>query len=125
MLYSSLAAVATSVLLVSQTLAHQNVFHQEGASPDPFASNSKRPVLSKDSYVPSFSGISTFAHLPYVQCWEENVPDDYDIAVMGVPYDIGVTFRTGARFGPSSIREGSKRTKVRAYVKAMCGIDIP
>ncbi|KAG2171513.1 hypothetical protein INT43_008239 [Umbelopsis isabellina] len=111
MLYSPLATVATSVLLVSQALAHQAVYHQESGSPDPFASNSKRPVLSKDSYVPSFSGISTFAHLPYVQCWEENVPDDYDIAVMGVPYDIGVTFRTGARFGPSSIREGSKRTK--------------
>ncbi|CAM0137561.1 hypothetical protein VKS41_003029 [Umbelopsis sp. WA50703] len=111
MLYSSLTAVAASVLLVSQALAHQAVFQQEGGSPDPFASNSKRPVLSKDSYVPSFAGISTFAHLPYVQCWEENVPDDYDIAVMGVPYDIGVTFRTGARFGPSSIRQGSMRTK--------------
>lgn len=70
-----------------------------------------RPVLEKDGYVPSFSGISTFAHLPYLQCWDEGVVEDYDIAVIGAPYDIGVTFRTGARFGPSGIREGSKRIK--------------
>lgn len=71
-----------------------------------------RPILEKDSYVPSFAGISTFAHLPYLQCWEEDANEDYDIAVIGAPYDIGVTFRTGARFGPSGIREGSKRIKV-------------
>lgn len=72
-----------------------------------------RPVLVKDGYVPSFAGISTFAHLPYLQCWEEDANEDYDIAVIGAPYDIGVTFRTGARFGPSGIREGSKRIKVK------------
>ncbi|KAI8087774.1 agmatinase [Gilbertella persicaria] len=94
-----------------------------------------RPVLEKDGYVPSFAGISTFAHLPYLQCWEESVDEDYDIAVIGAPYDIGVTFRTGARFGPSGIREGSKRIKgyntelsinpFKSWAKAVdCG-DIP
>lgn len=111
MLSSTIASIAAAAaLLLMNVDAHQAVFQQEA---DPFAANSKRPVLAKDSYVPSFAGISTFAHLPYVQCWEEDVADDYDIAVMGVPYDIGVTFRTGARFGPSSIRLGSMRTKVR------------
>jgi hypothetical protein len=56
---------------------------------------------------------STFGHLPYLQCWDEGVKEEYDIAVIGAPYDIGVTFRTDARFGPSSIREGSKRIKVK------------
>ncbi|KAI8140249.1 agmatinase [Fennellomyces sp. T-0311] len=70
-----------------------------------------RPILERDGYVPAFSGISTFAHLPYVNCWEEGIVEDFDFAVVGMPYDIGVTFRTGARFGPSGIREGSKRTK--------------
>ncbi|CAO3610303.1 unnamed protein product [Mucor fragilis] len=94
-----------------------------------------RPILEKDSYVPSFAGISTFAHLPYLQCWEEDANEDYDIAVIGAPYDIGVTFRTGARFGPSGIREGSKRIKgynnelhinpFKSWAKAVdCG-DIP
>ncbi|ORX59641.1 agmatinase [Hesseltinella vesiculosa] len=61
--------------------------------------------------MPSFAGISTFAHLPYLQCFDEGVVEDYDVAVLGAPYDIGVTFRTGARFGPSAIRESSKRIK--------------
>ncbi|KAI9306460.1 agmatinase [Cunninghamella echinulata] len=65
--------------------------------------------------MPSFAGISTFAHLPYLQCFQEGIIEDYDIAVVGAPYDIGVTFRTGARFGPSAIREGSKRIKGYNY----------
>ncbi|KAI9249096.1 agmatinase [Helicostylum pulchrum] len=94
-----------------------------------------RPILEKDVYVPAFAGISTFAHLPYLQCWEEGIKEEYDIAVIGAPYDIGVTFRTGARFGPSGIREGSKRIKgyntelginpFKSWAKAVdCG-DIP
>lgn len=112
MLSYSIVSIALASLCLLKADAHQ-VTYQQNSEADPFAVNSKRPLLDKDSYVPSFAGISTFAHLPYVQCWEENVADDYDIAVMGVPYDIGVTFRTGARFGPSSIRLGSMRTKVR------------
>jgi hypothetical protein len=108
----SIVSIALASLCLLKADAHQ-VAYQQNSEADPFAVNSKRPLLDKDSYVPSFAGISTFAHLPYVQCWEEDVADDYDIAVMGVPYDIGVTFRTGARFGPSSIRLGSMRTKVR------------
>ncbi|CAO3588137.1 unnamed protein product [Absidia cylindrospora] len=81
------------------------------SGPSDIAVNFDRPVLDKDVYMPSFAGISTFAHLPYLQCFEEGIVEDYDIAVIGAPYDIGVTFRTGARFGPSAIREGSKRIK--------------
>jgi agmatinase len=34
--------------------------------------------------------------------------DDYHVAVVGVPFDSGVTYRPGARFGPSYIRQGSR-----------------
>ncbi|KAG0167864.1 hypothetical protein DFQ28_002729 [Apophysomyces sp. BC1034] len=98
-------------------------------------SDDGRPVLEQNGYIPSFAGISTFAHLPFLACWENNVVEDYDIAIVGAPYDIGVTFRPGARFGPSGIREGSKRIKgynteiqinpFRSWAKAIdCG-DIP
>lgn len=53
--------------------------------------------------VPRFAGLTTFARLPR----REDVPD-YDIAVVGVPFDSGVSYRPGARFGPSAIREGSR-----------------
>ncbi|KAI9037784.1 agmatinase [Aspergillus affinis] len=58
-----------------------------------------------------FSGLTTFAHLPYVNCFldEESSKQPYDIAIMGAPFDTAVTFRPGARFGPGGIRLGSRR----------------
>ncbi len=51
---------------------------------------------------PRFSGIKTFFRLPHVP-----VDADYDIGIVGVPYDGGVSYRPGARFAPSKIREMS------------------
>lgn len=52
--------------------------------------------------LPHYAGINTFLKLPFL----ENVSSvgDYDVAVMGVPFDIGTTYRPGARFGPQAIR---------------------
>jgi agmatinase len=52
---------------------------------------------------PRYAGIATFARLPRI----EDVPKA-DIAVVGVPFDTGVSYRPGARFGPSHIRESSR-----------------
>lgn len=41
--------------------------------------------------------------LPYIETIEEGV----DFAVTGIPFDGGQSFRTGARFGPESIRDFS------------------
>lgn len=51
---------------------------------------------------PRFAGISTFLRLPHT-LHLENV----DVAFVGLPFDTGVSFRAGARFGPKAIREGS------------------
>jgi agmatinase len=56
--------------------------------------------------VPRYAGIATFARLP-----QRHEVDDYDIAVVGVPFDSGVTYRPGARFGPSAIRQASRLLK--------------
>jgi agmatinase len=53
--------------------------------------------------MPRFAGHSTFARLPRL----EDV-SRFDAAVVGVPFDSGVSYRPGARFGPSSIRQGSR-----------------
>lgn len=53
--------------------------------------------------VPRFAGPDTFARLPRL--------DDVGtaaVAVVGVPFDAGVSYRSGARFGPAAIRAGSK-----------------
>jgi agmatinase len=51
---------------------------------------------------PRFTGIPTYARLPNVRTLE-----DVDLAVIGVPFDTGVSFRAGGRFGPNSIRSAS------------------
>ena len=51
---------------------------------------------------PRFAGISTFLRLPHTTHL-----DTVDVAVVGLPFDTGVSFRAGARFGPKAIREGS------------------
>ncbi|KAK1047311.1 hypothetical protein LTR74_017774 [Friedmanniomyces endolithicus] len=58
-----------------------------------------------------YSGLVTYANLPYVHCLaaEHTEIEAYDIAIVGAPFDTGVTARPGARFGPNGIRQGSRR----------------
>lgn len=55
------------------------------------------------SRVPRFAGFATFARLPRI-----DQVDRADIAVVGVPFDSGVSYRPGARFGPAAVREASR-----------------
>ncbi|KAI6001082.1 agmatinase [Pisolithus orientalis] len=56
-----------------------------------------------------FSGITTFAKLPWVQCLGKDRDATFDIAFIGAPFDTGTSYRPGARFGPAGIRAGSRR----------------
>ncbi len=53
--------------------------------------------------VPRFAGPATFARLPRLDQVERA-----DVAVLGLPFDSGTSFRPGARFGPEAVRAGSK-----------------
>jgi agmatinase len=53
--------------------------------------------------IPRFVGPATFARLPRA----EDV-GHVDIALIGVPFDAGVSYRPGARFGPTHVRESSR-----------------
>ena len=53
--------------------------------------------------VPRFAGPATFARLPRL----DEVPRA-DVAIVGVPFDSGVSYRPGARFGPAAVREASR-----------------
>ncbi|TCD68086.1 hypothetical protein EIP91_011539 [Steccherinum ochraceum] len=62
-----------------------------------------------------FSGPLSFSHLPYAKCLED-ASSNFDIALLGMPFDTGVSYRPGARFGPYGIRSGSRRQKeTRGY----------
>ncbi|WP_244563787.1 agmatinase [Ensifer aridi] len=56
--------------------------------------------------VPRFSNIATFmrsAHVP--------LSSELDIAISGVPFDLGTAFRIGSRFGPACVREQSRHVR--------------
>jgi len=55
------------------------------------------------SVVPRFAGIATFARLPRL-----DEVGRADVAIAGVPFDSGVSYRPGARFGPAHVREASR-----------------
>ena len=57
---------------------------------------------------PSFTGITTFSRLSHLTSIDDQ---DFDLAVLGVPFDGLVTNRPGARFGPNAIRQSSIRCR--------------
>ncbi len=62
------------------------------------------PVGPPDAALsPRYAGLSTFARLP-----QRHEVGHADVAVVGVPFDSGVSYRPGARFGPAHIRQSSR-----------------
>ena len=57
---------------------------------------------------PRFAQPATFMRLPYVED-----PAGLDVAIVGVPYDGGTSYRPGARLGPREIR--SQSSLIRGY----------
>ncbi len=49
-----------------------------------------------------FGGISTFMRLPHLI-----EPEELDVALLGIPFDGGTTYRPGPRFGPRHVRQQS------------------
>lgn len=49
---------------------------------------------------PRFSGIKSFFRLPVAP-----ITSDFNVALLGVPFDGGLSYRPGARFAPSRVRE--------------------
>jgi agmatinase len=62
--------------------------------------------------VPRFAGAGSFARLP-----EIDRVSDYDVAILGIPFDNGVSYRPGARFGPMAVRQGSRHLRPGHHVE--------
>jgi agmatinase len=70
----------------------------------------KKTVLPDARKSPRFAGIATFCRYPRLEdVSPKNAPVDW--AIYGAPFDGGVTYRPGARFGPRAIREESQYIK--------------
>jgi agmatinase len=58
-----------------------------------------------DFDLPTYVGVQTFSKLPWVADAADIAARRADVAVVGVPFDDGVSHRSGARFGPRAIRQ--------------------
>lgn len=56
-----------------------------------------------------FAGLSTFAHLNWTNCFVPEANGQFDIGIVGMPFDLGVSYRPGQRFGPAATRAVSQR----------------
>ena len=67
------------------------------------------PFQPADAFVsPRFGQIATFMRLPH-----SRELGAFDVALLGIPYDGGTSYRAGARFGPREIR--SQSAMIRPY----------
>jgi agmatinase len=62
--------------------------------------------------VPRFAGPGTFARIP-----DLHQVSDYDIAILGVPFDGGTSYRPGARFGPMAVRQAARNLRPGFHVE--------
>lgn len=53
--------------------------------------------------MPRYGGFPTYALLP-----QASEVTSADVSIIGIPFDSGVSYRPGARFGPSHVRESSR-----------------
>jgi agmatinase len=51
---------------------------------------------------PAFAGINTFLKAPYLE--DIHAVSRHEVAIVGAPFDMGTTYRPGARFGPQAVR---------------------
>ncbi len=69
---------------------------------------------------PLYAGINTMLKLPYME--DVNRASDYDVSFIGVPFDIGTTFRPGTRFGPQGMRRAS--VQYTSFYSFEMGVDL-
>ena len=75
----------------------------------------------QNEYVVPYAGVPTFLEMPH-----RTELQDIDIALIGVPFDLGVYNRSGARFGPRAIRNvslfGSMNHQSKIVPLSLCRI---
>src|SRR6186713_3132357 len=68
---------------------------------------------------PRFAQPATFMRLPHVED-----PQGLDVAIVGVPYDGGTSYRPGARLGPREIRAQSSLIRPYNYFQKVAPFDL-
>lgn len=116
--YASLEQLVAKVNQKSRTnpqQAHSDQFYEK--SHEAYVKYQTKLKLPEDDDVSDiadlrslFGGVVTFAGFPHFNCFDDKHSDNkIDIAIVGAPFDTGVLYRPGARFGPEAIRQAGRR----------------
>ena len=65
-----------------------------------------------------FSGPLSFSHLPYLRSFEDENAQ-FDITLLGMPFDIAVTYRPGAPFRLCCSVRGRRQREIRGHTPRM------
>lgn len=106
------------------TLNGQQTFHETSiyrplksvSTPDTHSNTAAAAVAPLDFHIYDnfgkdvpMPGIATFAHLNWTNCFTSESDGMFDIGIVGMPFDLGVSYRPGQRFGPAATRSVSQR----------------
>ncbi|KAI0693912.1 hypothetical protein BC835DRAFT_1507455 [Cytidiella melzeri] len=84
-------------------------------SPVDFTQLFSKELLSSEVWAKEdWNGITTFARASPLRCFGSDADTEYDVAVLGAPFDTATSYRPGTRFGPNGIRQGSRRLHLEA-----------
>jgi agmatinase len=92
MVKSSLLVFVTGLVLCDQAFVAQGTQTLLGERPDPTWREKYGGQLDQP-----FSGPLSFSHLPYALCLQDETAM-FDIAILGMPFDTSVSYRTGCDF---------------------------
>lgn len=74
------------------------------------------PLSGRD--MPRFAGLKTFFRLPVAP-----IEAAFDVALVGVPFDGGASYRPGSRFAPARVREVSSLGRGYHWTRALNWVD--
>ena len=97
----------------------QEATNVESLPMDPIKRPTRYPEMADAQARPRYTGIATFFRAPHTESLAET-----DIGIIGVPYDGGVTNRTGARHGPRAVRDQSSLLRRLHPVTRLAPFDV-
>lgn len=82
MVYFAFLAVMTGLRVFGQNIAFRPASNL-GLSQQPLREDDEIDIITGSQ----FNGSTTFANLPYTNCFIDDEVDEYDVAILGSPFD--------------------------------------
>lgn len=88
-------------LAASKSFIDNSIFGRQPSSDVGILNSGESQIHAYDAFTENtpYTGIVYFAHLNGSNCFTKAGDETFDIGIVGAPFDLGVSYRPGARFG--------------------------